>query len=339
MGCVKLLLGYVITEEPGREERRKKKGEGEIVTIGVIGAGNWGRNLVRTFAKLGQLSGIAESDPAGRKELNKQFPGVPVFAEADTLMRTNVSALVIATPAPSHYAIAKAALILGKDVFVEKPLALSQLEAEELVEIAEQKERILMVGHLLLYQPAMQRIKNCLASGVIGKLALLTQERLKLGRVRRTENALWSLGIHDLAVLLNLVGEKPQQVQVSGQCFLQREIEDDVYVHLQFSQGLQAHLHVAWLWPEQRRYLTIIGSEGMLTYDEIQQKVILHKKKVLKDLQIKDDGSEVIYQGKEEPLLIECRHFLECVAKRLKPRSDGRSALEVIKILECAGQK
>lgn len=305
--------------------------------VGVIGAGNWGKNLVRTFYRLGELAAVAEPNPDARQRLSAEYPGVLLYGDHRDLLAKDVPAVAIATPAHTHYRIAREALLAGKDVFVEKPLALSKAEAAELVEIAEKQNRILMAGHLLLYQPAIRRIKEYIESGALGRIAFFTQERLKFGRVRAVENVLWSFGVHDIAVLLYLVGKKPQEVKATGRRFLQESIEDDVYVHLRFAGGVQAHLHVSWLWPETRRRLTIAGSEAMLTYDELEQKVILHRKRVTPDLQHHDEGSEVVFRGNEEPLFLECRHFLECIEKRINPLSDGRSAVEVIEVLEAAG--
>lgn len=304
--------------------------------VGVIGAGNWGRNLVKTFYRLGELAAVAEINPDIRHKLSAEYPGVSFHDGYRDLLEKDIPAVAIVTPAHTHYRIAREALLAGKDVFVEKPLALSKAEAEELVEVAKKQNRILMAGHLLLYQPAIRWIKNYIDSGAIGKVAFLTQERLKLGRVRAVENVLWSFGVHDIAVLLYLVGEKPQEVRAAGQRFLQENIEDDVHLHLRFAGGVQAHLHVSWLWPETRRRLTIVGSEAMLTYDELEQEVVLHKKRVAPDLQHHDGGSEVVFRGSEEPLLLECRHFLECLERRISPLSDGRSAVEVIEVLEAA---
>lgn len=307
--------------------------------VGVIGAGNWGRNLVRTFYRLGELAAVAELNPDIRQRLSAEYHGISLYGDYRDLLMEGIPAVAIATPAPTHYAIAREALLAGKDVFVEKPLALSRAEAAELVEIAGRQNRILMTGHLLLYQPAVRRIKEYIESGALGRIAFFAQERLKFGRVRAVENVLWSFGVHDVAVLLYLVGEKPQEVGATGRRFLQENIEDDVYVHLRFSGGVRAHLHVSWLWPETRRRLTVVGSEGMLTYDEVEQKVILHKKRVAPDLQHHDEGGEVIFRGNDDPLLLECRHFLECVERRTTPLSDGKNALEVIEVLEAAGRQ
>jgi predicted dehydrogenase len=307
--------------------------------IAVIGAGNWGRNLVRTFHQLGALSAVAEADPAVRAGLAESCPGVAVFSDLNHLLdNPEYGALVIATPAPTHFALAKQALLAGKDVFLEKPMTLSAAEAEEIVRLAGERERVLMVGHLLLYQPAIQWIKKYIDSGAVGNVRILTQERLKLGRVRTAEDVLWSFGVHDLAVLLYLVGSQPESVEACGQYVLQPHIADDVYLHLSFEGGIRAHLHVSWFWPEQRRRLTVAGSEAMLVYDEIEQTVTLHKKGVTSGLVNRDEGSEVVFQGGAEPLLLECRHFLQAVERRSRSMSDGASAVEVIGVLEKASE-
>lgn len=307
--------------------------------IAVIGAGNWGRNLVRTFHQLKALAAVAEADPAIRANLAESYPGIAVYSDfASLLVNQEYGAIVIATPAPTHFALAKQALLAGKDVFLEKPMTLSAAEAEEIVRLAGARERVLMVGHLLLYQPAIQWIKQYIDSGAVGKVRILTQERLKLGRVRTAEDVLWSFGVHDLAVLLYLAGRQPESIEASGQYVLQPHIADDVYLHLSFDGGTRAHLHVSWFWPEQRRRLTVAGSGAMLVYDEIEQTVTLHKKGVTTSLANRDEGSEVVFQGSAEPLLLECRHFIEAVEQRSLPLSNGASAIEVIRVLEKASE-
>jgi len=305
--------------------------------IGVAGSGRWGRNLVRTFHQLGALAAVAEEDPAAREALLAMYPGVPVYGHFNDLLReSHIDGLVIATPAPTHYPLARAALLAGKDLFVEKPMTLSRAHAEELVEIARREKRILMVGHLLLYQPAVQWVKQYISSGAMGKLCLLQQERLKLGNVRSAEDVLWSFGVHDLAVLLYLTGRKPEKIRVSKQCVIQPKVADNVYLHLEYGPDLQAHLHFSWLWPEQRRCLTIVGSEAMLVYNELEQSVVLHRKGIASGLLNRDEGSEVVFRGSGEPLRLECQHFLEALEGRTSPLSDGINGLEVVDILEKA---
>lgn len=307
--------------------------------VAVIGAGAWGKNLVATFDALGALGGICEASPALRAELTARYPNAAVWEELTTALESDVTAVAIATPAATHFAVAWEALLAGKDVFVEKPMTLTSAEAEALIQLAEARGRVLMVGHLLLYQPAVVWIENVLASGELGRLHGLHQERLNLGRARSVENALWSLGVHDLAVLFHLTGARPTSWQVSGQRVLQPDVEDDVYLHLSFPQGVEAHLHTSWLWPERRRRLTVVGSAGMLVYDELEQVVYHHRKGILPDLSNRDEGTAVGFSAAAEPLKLELSHFLECVMHRSRPRSDGQSGLEVVRVLEKVSQQ
>ncbi|NLY90220.1 MAG: Gfo/Idh/MocA family oxidoreductase [Firmicutes bacterium] len=306
--------------------------------VGVIGAGHWGKNLIKTLDKLGALAAIAEPIEATRAKFLEIYPQVTFYDTYETMLTTEVEAVAIATPAYTHYQIAKAALLAGKDVFLEKPMTLGSREAEDLVRLAEERDRILMVGHLLLYQSALNWVKNYLSDGLLGKIFSLHQERMDLGRAQAVENVLWSLGVHDLAVLLYLIGEKPIELTICGQRALQPGVEDDVYLHLLFPEGIRAHLHNSWLWPEKRRRLTIIGSKGMLVYDELQQTVVLHDKGINGDLTNRDNGEKLVFKGDGEPLTRELEHFLACVETRKKPISDGRNGLEVIRILEQASE-
>lgn len=307
------------------------------VKVGVIGAGNWGRNLVSTFAQLGALAAVCEANTTMHAGLAAQHPGVALYDDLDRLLQEPVPAVVIATPASTHYQVAKAALLAGKDLLVEKPLTMRMSEAEELVALAQDRGRILMVGHLLLFHPAVRWLKAYLEAGGLGRLHGLHQERLNLGRARSVENALWSLGVHDVAVLLYLMGEPPCAVTVAGQRILQPAIEDEVYLHLRFPSGPQGHLHTSWLWPERRRHLTLIGSAGMLTYDELAQQITLHRKGIDAGLQSWDQGSEVLFQGTGEPLLLEAEHFLQGVESRTRsPLIDGVQGLQVVRVLEMA---
>lgn len=308
------------------------------IKVAVIGAGNWGKNLVKNFYDLKALAAVVDEDEERLSQIERAYPGVILLNHPDDLWDMPIPAVAIATPASTHYEIAKEALNFGKDVFAEKPLTLRASEAKELADLARKKARILMVGHLLLYQPAIRWIKDFIAQGNLGGLYSLHQERLNLGRARRGENALWSLGVHDVAVFLDLVGEEPSQIEIVGQKALQERIEDDIYLHLSFPSGVFAHLHASWLWPEKRRRLTVIGEEGMLVYDEIAQKVTLHRKSISPQLDNVDEGEEVVFEGASEPLKIELLHFIECCKNRQKPYSDGQSAVRVIRVLEEAGR-
>jgi len=311
----------------------------DSIKVAVIGAGNWGKNLVKNFYELGALSAVVDEDEGRLNKVGKDYKGVHLLTSLNDLWKMDIPAVAIATPAPTHYEITKKALSKGRDVFVEKPFTLNASQAEELVTLAKSSGRIIMVGHLLLYQPAIRWIKDCILKNTLGKLYFLHQERLNLGRARRGENALWSLGVHDVAVFLDLVGRNPQRVEVVGQPVLQKDVEDDVYLHLAFSGGVAAHLHASWLWPEKHRRLTAVFERGMLVYDEIAQTVTLHKKYINSKLENMDEGQQVVYKGNSEPLKLELKHFIECCQSRQRPYSDGESAVGVVKILEEASNK
>lgn len=307
--------------------------------VGVIGAGRWGRNLVRTLYELRALGAVVEVDPDVRRELEVMYPGIPVYADYEILLDSPLPATVVATPAATHYALCREMLLADKDVFVEKPMTLTAHKAAELVQLARHRGRILMVGHLLLYQPAIRFIHEYLASGRLGDVYSIHQERLNLGRARSVENVLWSLGVHDVAVVLHLLGQIPHRVRVSGQRVIQGHVEDDVYLHLEFPDGAQTHLHTSWLWPEKRRRMIVIGAAGMLVYDEGDHTVVLHRKGITPTLENKDDGTELVFQGHAEPLRLEMEHFINCVVRRELPISNGESAVPVIRVLEEASEQ
>ena len=309
-----------------------------MTRVAVIGAGAWGRNLVANFHDLGSLGAVAEADPGIRQDLAERFPALGIYADPQAIFASDITAVAIATPVPTHFAIARDAILAGKDVFVEKPLTLSLEDARSLVALARERGRVLMVGHLLLYQPAIQWIKAFLAAGELGEVHAIHQERLNLGRARAAENVLWSFGVHDVAVMLHLAGESPVRTRAWGQRVLQAKVEDDVHLHLAFASGAQAHLHTSWLWPEKRRRLTVVGSGGMLTYDELDQTVTLHRKGIDARLATRDDGSEVVFRGDGEPLRLELAHFLERLHDRGAPMSDGVSGIEVIRVLDEASR-
>ena len=304
--------------------------------IAVVGAGNWGKNLVRTFHGLGALAVVVETSVQLREQVKAEYPDVIVSDGFKEAMACD--AVALATPAQTHAEIAKMFLLLGKDVFVEKPMTLSSHEAEELCAIAKDQDAILMAGHLLLYQPAIQWIREQIHGKLIGELVSVHQERLNLGKARAVENVLWSLGVHDVAVALYLLNSAPVKVRVSSQNVLTEGVADDYYVHITSESGAQAHLHCSWLWPTRRRSTTLIGTQGMLVYDELAQTVTLHKKSIGDDLQNLDLGEEIVFEGAGEPLKIELQHFLDCCANRRQPFSNGESALEVIRVLEQAEQ-
>lgn len=306
----------------------------------VIGAGAWGKNHVRTFHELGALAGVVELSPALREKVHADFPGVQVWDNlGDALPQAD--GVVIATPAPTHAPLAKQALAAGKGVLVEKPMTLEVAEAEGLVAAAKAAGRPLMVGHLLMYQPAITELKRLLDAGTIGKVFRIHQERLNHGRVRNTENVMWSFSCHDLAVLFYLMGEAPERIQASGAAFLQGGIHDDVHLELAFASGRSAHVHAAWYWPGKQRGLRVFGETGMIVYDEADQSLTLHRKHLkggegAEALAPVDGGAERIFEGHGEPLKLEDQHFLDVLAGKCAPLSDGPSGVEVIRVLETA---
>lgn len=303
----------------------------------VVGAGNWGKNLIKNFYNLGALAGVAEMNPDLRSKVEESYPEVKTYEDIQEVLTTDVSAVVLATPAPTHYKFALAALEAGKDIFVEKPMTLRTEEARKLAEYADKHSRVLMVGHLLLYQPAISWMRDYLASGKAGKVLHVATQRAKLGKVRREENVWWSFAPHDVSVVLDLLGNpQVEKLQASGQAMLQAGIEDNVHVDITFKSGQTAHLHSSWYWPQLLRSTTVITEQQMLVYDEVAQKVVIYNKGVDEQLNNRDEGSEIVDVAASEPLKIECEHFLNCLQTREKPRSDGWNGVAVVEILEKA---
>ena len=303
----------------------------------VVGAGNWGKNLIKNFYNLGALAGVAEMNPDLRSKVEINYPEVKTYADFQQVLTSDISAVVLATPAPTHYQFAIAALEAGKDVFVEKPMTLRTEEARKLAEYADKHSRILMVGHLLLYQPAISWMRDYLASGKAGKVLHIATQRAKLGKVRREENVWWSFAPHDVSVVLDLLGNpQVEKVQASGQAMLQSGIEDNVHVDLKFHSGQTAHLHSSWYWPQLLRSTTVITDRQMLVYDEVAQNVVIYDKGVDEQLNNRDEGSKVVDIAAAEPLKIECEHFLHCLQTRETPRSDGWNGVAVVEILQKA---
>ncbi len=305
--------------------------------VAVVGAGRWGANLIRTFQSLGALGAVVETHQGVRGKLEPGLPGVGWFSSLKELPKS-ITAVAVATPAPTHFAVACEVLASGRDVFVEKPMALSASDARQMGALAEAHGRVLMVGHLLVYQPAIRWISAFLKEGGLGQIYSLHQERLNLGRARAVENVLWSLGVHDVAVLLDLIGELPNKVQAIGQRALQPAVEDDFFLHLGFPSGIQAHLHVSWLWPERRRQLTLIGEKGMLVYDELTQSVVFHRKRIeVPSLENQEEGVEEVFRHSgAAPLTLELEHFLARCKDRGEPLSGAVQGLRVIETLEAA---
>src|SRR6266550_299381 len=306
--------------------------------IAVAGCGNWGKNLVRNFHRLGALSHICDSDAARLSQLAEQYPDVLTTDNyEDVLTNDNIKAVIISTPAEQHAWMAEAALLAGKDVFVEKPLALRYRDGEKLVRLAQQFNRILMVGHLLEYHPAILKLKQVIDSGELGKIQYIYSNRLNLGCVRREENILWSFAPHDIAVILRLIGDLPLEVTSTGGAYLQPNIADVTVTNLLFDNGVRAHIFVSWLHPYKEHRLVVIGAKKMASFND----GATGKELMLYDQGMdwvngalvprKGDGTNIEFDV-DEPLKIECQHYLECLRTRESPRTDGPSALNVLRV-------
>ncbi|MFQ5458124.1 MAG: Gfo/Idh/MocA family protein [Myxococcota bacterium] len=320
------------------------------VQIAVIGAGGWGKNLVRNFAGLkgARLAWCCDLNPSILERVAAQYPETRVTARLEDVLGDDaVTGVVIATDAPTHHRIAKAALEADKHVYVEKPLTMEAGQARELVALAEARDRRLMVGHLLLYHPAVEALEAVVGSGELGDIHYMYTQRLNLGVVRKDENAWWSLAPHDVSVILHLFGADPQTVSARGESYLQQGVQDVVFVNLHFPDGRMAQIHVSWLDPHKMRKMTIVGSRKMVVFDDME---------AAEKIKIYDKGADVrpnftsyneaitLRQGDifiphldmSEPLMRECRHFVDCIANGKTPKTNGREGLRVVRVLEAA---
>ncbi len=315
-----------------------------MVGIAVVGAGNWGKNLVRNFASMkdAKLKYVVELNEKIREGLTSQYPGVTVTADLDAALKDSaVSAVVVAVDAPLHHKIAKAALQAGKHTYVEKPLTLSSRDSKELVDLAAQKNVKLMVGHLLEYHPAVLYMKEQITKGELGDSLYLYFQRVNLGIVRQQENAWWSLAPHDVSVACFLFDAEPVSVSASGQAYLQKGIEDVVFANLKFANGRMAHIHVSWLDPHKIRKVTLVGSKKMVVFDDMEatEKVRVYDKaaQVTEAVTLRTGDILIPKIPGGEPLQTECKHFVDCIINNVQPRSDGQDGLRVVKVLEAGG--
>lgn len=312
----------------------------QAADIAVLGCGGWGRNIVRTVAQLGRLAAVVDPSPACRDSAKQIAPAAAVHDQPDAVLDdSSIRAVMIATPAETHYALACRAIDAGKDVFVEKPLTIDVDEARDLVARAEAAERILMVGHLLEYHPAIVKLHDLIQSGELGKIRYVISNRLNLGKIRTEENALWSFAPHDIAVILRLVGSLPFEVVATGGSYVSPNIADVTVTHLLFDNGVRAHIFVSWLHPFKEQRLVVIGSKKMASFDDVAKELILYDQRVDwkegQPIPMKGEGVKVDYPL-DEPLKQECLHFLECMQMRRTPRTDGRNGLRILQILHAA---
>jgi len=315
-----------------------------MVNVAVIGCGYWGKNLVRNFWELKSLHTLYDADSKKAKELKSIYPQVNIANKlVEVFQDESIDGIVVATPAEFHYEVAKGALLAGKDVFVEKPLSLRVREGKDLVTLAEEKKRILMVGHLLEYHPGIVKLKEMVSAGELGKINYIHSTRLNLGKFRTEENILWSFAPHDISAILLLLEEMPKEVSAHGGSYLNQGIADVTMTTMDFSSGVRSHIFVSWLHPYKEQKLVIVGDRKMAVFDDVvpKDKLLLFSHRIdwidRVPVPRKEDAEAVDFKM-EEPLRVECQHFLDCIQTRKRPKTDGENGLRVLEILElCQG--
>jgi predicted dehydrogenase len=314
-----------------------------VIRVGQAGLGNWGKNLVRNFDELAELAWLCDASPELRDQFAPRYPNARLTAEFDDLLTDpDLDAVVVATPVPTHYELAKRALEAGKHIFVEKPPAMRGAEMEELLALAQERGRVLMPGHLLLYHPGVLKLKELVDSGALGEVLCVYGNRQNLGVIRSNENALWSLGVHDLSVILWLIGEEPSEVVAHGRDFLQPGVEDVVFCYLRFPSGKVAHMHLSWLDPHKMRKMTVVGKERMAVFDdmELERKVTVYDKAPWEPAETYGEWrtrTGDIFSPKianDEPLRLECEHFLRLVADGPGDYREALDGLVVVRALD-----
>jgi len=325
-------------------------GASEPVKVGMVGLGYWGPNVARNFDALGscELRWCCDADDVQRRKWANIYRETRFTDDLDDLLNDDeLDAIVVTTPVPTHAALAEAVIRAGKHCFVEKPLAQNIADAERVADLAEAEGRVLMVGHLLEYHPGVTQLREMVEGGELGDVRYIYGQRLNLGRLRFDENALWSLGAHDVSVLLALAGELPVEAQARGECYITDGVEDVVFCYLRFPSGIAGHLHLSWLDPHKERKITVVGTNKMATLNdmEMERKLTIYDKGFDPRPQESSFGGDREYVtrssgifspaiGNREPLAIECEHFIDAVREGATPRSDGRSGARVVRVLE-----
>jgi predicted dehydrogenase len=317
----------------------------DAIQVGVVGLGYWGPNLARNFDNLtdATLRWCCDGREDVRERYAAQFRQTRFTGELDDLLADpGLDAVVLATPVPTHAELAVRVLEAGKHCFVEKPLAQSVADAERAVAAQRATGRVLMVGHLLQYHPGVNKLKEIADSGELGDIRYIYGNRLNLGQLRAEENALWSLGAHDVSVLLHLADEEPYELSARGECYMREGVEDVVFGFMRFRSGLAAHLHLSWLDPHKERRFTVVGSKRMATFDDMdpERKISVYDKGF--DERAGSYGEYITRSGdiwsprvpNAEPLRLECEHFLDCIRRGVEPRSGGANGLAVVRVLE-----
>ena len=311
--------------------------------IGVAGLGHWGPNLARNFDDIGVLSALCDVDPELREQFGRRYPNARLYADFDELLADDgLDGIVIATPVPTHHELAQRALAAGRHVLVEKPPAMRAVEMDELVSLAHAQDRVLMPGHLLLYHPGVLKVKELIENGELGDVLCVYGNRQNLGIVRTNENALWSLGVHDLSVVLYLLDEEPSECVAHGRDFLTDGVEDVVFCYLRFPSGKIAHMHLSWLDPHKMRRITVVGREKMVVFDdmELERKVTVYEKAPWKKVesygewQTRSGDIFIPKIATDEPLKLECQEFLRLMAGDGDRRKIAEDGARVVRALE-----
>jgi UDP-2-acetamido-3-amino-2,3-dideoxy-glucuronate N-acetyltransferase len=316
------------------------KGLSTVPQIALVGCGYWGKNLCRNFHALGALSTVVDATENGQATARSIAPNAIISNNFDDILGADqIQGVGLATPAETHADLAIQAMRSGKDVFVEKPMALSISDAEEMQKVALETDRILMVGHLLEYHPAVLKLRELIDSGELGKINYIYSNRLNFGKVRTEENALWSFAPHDVAVILRLLGQSPIEVSASGGSYLTQDVADVTVSNLRFSNNCRAHIFVSWLHPYKEQRLVVVGDQKMAIFNDVAaygEKLQLYSQRVEFDGNVpvlKKENAEFISHADTEPLHEECAHFLEYMKSRNKPLTDAQSGIEVLKVL------
>lgn len=321
------------------------------IRLALIGCGNWGMNHVRSAPRLkhAELVRVCDADTRATSRAREIVPNARATNDADEVFKDpDIDAVIIASPAPTHAALAKAALSADKHVLVEKPFVLRPEEGEPLVIEAEKRGRVLMVGHLLRYHPYFRKLEELVRGGELGKLHYVYSDRVNLGVIRADENAFWSLAPHDISMMCALMGDEPVEVAATGQSFIRPGVEDVVFGTIRFRNGTIGHVHVSWLDPQKRRQLTVVGTRKMAVFDDMQpqEKLRICDKGVLTDAVVPFDQFLTLHDGDVhipsirmvEPLLLEGQHFIDCIREKRTPETDGREAMRVLKVLVAASE-
>lgn len=308
--------------------------------IAVLGCGGWGKNIIKTLERVHSVSAVADPDEAARSLASELAPSARIYQDpAEAIRDPDIDAIMIATPAETHYELALSVIRLGKDAFVEKPLTIDPEHARVLVKEADELGRVLMVGHLLEYHPAVLKLRELIESGELGVIRYMISNRLNLGKIRTRENALWSFAPHDIAVMLRLLGTDPIQIVCTGGGYVSPNVADVTVTQFLFESGARAHVFVSWLHPFKEQRLVVVGSKKMASFDDVRRELILYDQRVdvsgVEPVSVKGEGTPVEYDP-IPPLDLECQHFIECVRAGTRARTSGADGVKVLRILHAA---